>query len=151
MAKITHYGQWLDISSLNPVDKKNYLTSVTLFLFGAVAWGIHLSSVGIFYDTPDIENAKSSFYTAVRVVVIISWIVSTFYYMKFLKTQDELVIRWNEFIGSWGAIGFLSFGMLMSLLSPYLEFKPGFYELFLAFAIGCSIGGLRFHNKYLAE
>ena len=116
-----------------------------------MAWGIHLSSVGIFYDTPDIENAKSSFYTVVRVVVIISWIVSSLYYMKFLKTQDELVIRWNEFIGSWGAIGFLSFGMLMSLLSPYLEFKPGFYELFLAFAIGSSIGGLRFHNKYLAE
>ena len=64
MAKITHYGQWLDISSLNPVDKKNYLTSMTLFLFGAVAWGIHLSSVGIFYDTPDIENAKSSFSTS---------------------------------------------------------------------------------------
>ena len=71
-----------------------------------MAWGIHLSSVGIFYDTPDIENAKSSFYTVVRVVVIISWIVSSFFYMKFLKTQDELVIRWNEFMGSWGAIGF---------------------------------------------
>lgn len=151
MAKITHHGQWLDISSLNSVDKKNYLSAMTLFLLGAVAWGVHLSSVGVFYEIPDTENAKSFPYTIVRIFIFISWAVATIFYMKFLKTQDELVIRWNEFIGSWGAIGFLSFGMFMSLLSPYMEFKPGFYELFLAFAIGSCIGGLRFHKKYLAE
>ena len=48
MAKITHYGQWLEIKSLNSEDKKNYLTSMSLFLIGALAWGVHLSSVGTF-------------------------------------------------------------------------------------------------------
>ncbi|MDA9737091.1 hypothetical protein N9V12_05100, partial [Gammaproteobacteria bacterium] len=96
------------------------------------------------------ENSKSLLFTLVRVFIVITWGIAAYYYMKFLNTQDELTIRWNEFIGSWGAIGFLSFGMLMSLLSPYLDFKPGFYELFLAFAVGSSIGGFRFHKKYLA-
>ena len=150
MAKITHHGQWLEIKSLNSEDKKNYLTSMSLFLIGALAWGVHLSSVGIFYDIPDTENSKSLLFTLVRVFIVITWGIAAYYYMKFLNTQDELTIRWTEFIGSWGAIGFLSFGMLMSLLSPYLDFKPGFYELFLAFAVGSSIGGFRFHKKYLA-
>ena len=73
-----------------------------------------------------------------------------FLLIKFLKTQDELIIKWHEFIGSWGAIGFISFGMMVSLLSPYLNFKPGFYELFLAFCVGTVIGGLRFHSKFLS-
>ena len=150
MAKITHYGQWLEIKSLNSEDKKNYLTSMSLFLIGALAWGVHLSSVGVFYDIPDTENSKSLLFTLVRLFIVITWGIAAYYYMKFLNTQDELTIRWNEFIGSWGAIGFLSFGLLMSLLSPYLDFKPGFYELFLAFAVGSSIGGFRFHKKYLA-
>ena len=49
MAKITHKGSWIQISSLNKEDKKNYLTSITLFFVGALFWGIHLTSVdGIF-------------------------------------------------------------------------------------------------------
>jgi len=44
MAKITHRGTWLKISSLNPEDKKNYLISMALFLIGAFAWGVHLAS-----------------------------------------------------------------------------------------------------------
>ena len=150
MAKITHRGTWLKISSLNPEDKKNYLTSMTLFLTGAIAWGVHLASVGFLYEVPDTENATSSIYNFARLIVVISWAIATFFYMRFLKTQDELIIKWHEFIGSWGSIGFLSFGMMMSLLSPYLNFKPGFYELFLAFCAGTVIGGLRFHSKFLS-
>ena len=49
MAKITHRGSWIQISSLNKEDKKNYLTSITLFFIGAFFYGIHLTSVdGIF-------------------------------------------------------------------------------------------------------
>ena len=49
MAKITHRGSWIQVSSLNKEDKKNYLTSMALFLVGALFWGIHLTSVdGIF-------------------------------------------------------------------------------------------------------
>ena len=151
MAKITHRGMWIKISSLNPEDKKNYLTSMALFMIGAFAWGFHLASVGFLYEVPDTENAASSIYNFARLVVVVSWATATFFYIKFLKTQDELIIKWHEFIGSWGAIGFLSFGMMMSLLSPYLNFKPGFYELFLAFCAGTVIGGLRFHSKYLSE
>ena len=150
MAKITLRGTWLKISSLNSEDKKNYLTSMTLFLIGALAWGIHLASVGVFYDVPDTENATSSIYNFARLIVVVSWVIATFFYIKFLRTQDELIIKWHEFIGSWGAIGFVSFGMMMSLLSPYLNFKPGFYELFLAFCVGTVIGGLKFHSKFLS-
>ena len=127
--------------------QKNYLTSISLFHIGALAWGVHLSSVGV-YDIPDTENSKSLLFTLVRLFIVIVGLAA-YYYTKFLDTQDELTIRWNEFIGSWGAIGF-EFGMLMSLLSPYLDFKPGFLQLFLAFAVGSSIGGFRFHKKYLA-
>jgi hypothetical protein len=34
MAKIVHKGMWIDIKSLNPVDKKNFLTSL---VFGFIA------------------------------------------------------------------------------------------------------------------
>ena len=53
MAKITHRGMWIKISSLNPENKKNYLTSMALFMIGAFAWGVHLVSVGFFNDVPD--------------------------------------------------------------------------------------------------
>jgi hypothetical protein len=45
MAKITHRGGWVKISSLNKEDKKNYLISITMFFIGAIFWGIHLTSV----------------------------------------------------------------------------------------------------------
>ena len=150
MAKITHRGTWLKISSLNPEDKKKYLTSMAIFLIGDFAWGVHLASVGVFNDVPDTENATSSIYNFARLIVVISWAIATFFYINFFKTQVELIIIWHEFIGSWGAMGFISFGMMMSLLSPYLNFKPGFYELFLAFCVGTVIGGLRFHSKFLS-
>ena len=34
MAKITHRGGWVKISSLNKEDKKNYLISITMFFIG---------------------------------------------------------------------------------------------------------------------
>ena len=34
MAKIVHKGMWIDIKSLNPDDKKNFLTSL---VFGFIA------------------------------------------------------------------------------------------------------------------
>lgn len=36
MAKITHKGSWIQISSLNKEDKKNYVTSFSVFMLGAV-------------------------------------------------------------------------------------------------------------------
>jgi len=54
-------------------------------------------------------------------------------------------------VAAWGSIGFVCFGMLMSILSPYLNFVVGFYECFLAFAIGTGIGGFIFDKKYLRD
>ena len=35
MAKITHKGSWIQISSLNKEDKKNYVISFSMFFIGA--------------------------------------------------------------------------------------------------------------------
>ena len=83
MAKITHRGTWLKISSLNPEDKKNYLTSMALFLIGAFGWGIHLASVGFLYEVPDTENATSSIYNFARLIVVVSWALATFFTLNF--------------------------------------------------------------------
>jgi hypothetical protein len=59
--------------------------------------------------------------------------------------------RYYLYLGAWGGLGFLSFGMLFSILSPYLGFEIGFYECFIAWAIGCGIGGYIFDKKYLKD
>ena len=42
MAKITHKGMWIEVSSLNPADKKNYIKALSCFIAGGVLLGIHL-------------------------------------------------------------------------------------------------------------
>ena len=49
MAKISFYGGWVDLKSLNKEDKKNYKLSMFFFLSGAVCWGIHLSGTDMDY------------------------------------------------------------------------------------------------------
>ena len=63
--------------------------------------------------------------------------------------QDEFLNRYNEFVLSNGAIGFLFVGFLISILSPYIDYQVTFYEYFLGFALGTVIGGYRFHNKFI--
>jgi hypothetical protein len=43
MAKISFYGSWIDVKSLNKKDKKNYVTSMVFTILGAFAWGMHLA------------------------------------------------------------------------------------------------------------
>lgn len=149
MAKITHRGGWVKISSLNKKDKKNYIISFSFFLIGACFWGIHLTSVeGLLGPIEDV-NPTSTFFGIIRILIIFFWAVAAYYYNKFLKTQDELFHRYSYFVTAWGGIGFVCFGMLMSILSPYLGFVVGFYECFLAFAVGTAIGGFIFDKKYL--
>ena len=150
MAKITHRGSWIQISSLNKEDKKNYLTSITLFFIGAFFWGIHLTSVdGIFGPKLEEATTDSLFYHISRAMVIILWTAAAFYQNKFIKTQDEFMQRYYLYLGAWGGIGFISFGMLFSVLSPYLGFSVGFYECFIAWGIGTGIGGYLFDKKYI--
>ena len=59
--------------------------------------------------------------------------------------------RYYLYLGAWGSIGFVSFGMLFSILSTYLGFEIGFYECFIAWAIGTGIGGFIFDSKYLKD
>ncbi len=147
MAKIVHKGMWISVKSLDKEDRKNYLISMTLFFFGALAWGIHIASVGLMGDEPiDIPNIN-----IIRICIVIIWAFAVFYYMKFFNRQDELMQRYHDFVLSWGAIGFLVLGLTASLVSPFFDFKPTFYEFFLAFTGGSVIGGFRFYKKYLSE
>jgi hypothetical protein len=150
MAKISFYGGWVDLKSLNKEDKKNYKLSMLFFLLGALCWGIHLSGTDIGLLAVGNINDTSGTFTLIRISIVLLWIVAVIYYMKFYKTQDELFKRYQEYTLSWGALSFIVLGLFISLLSPYFAFKPSFYEFFLAFVIGSIIGGYRFHKKYLS-
>ena len=150
MAKISFYGGWVDLKSLNKEDKKNYKLSMLFFLLGALCWGIHLSGTDIGLFAVGNINDTSGTFTLIRISIVLLWIVAVIYYMKFYKTQDELFKRYQEYTLSWGALSFIVLGLFISLLSPYFAFKPSFYEFFLAFVIGSIIGGYRFHKKYLS-
>ena len=50
MAKITHKGMWIEVSSLNPTDKKNYIKALSCFIAGGILLGIHLAEIGFLGD-----------------------------------------------------------------------------------------------------
>ena len=150
MAKISFYGGWIDLKSLNKEDKKNYKLSMLFLILGALCWGVHLSGTDNGLLAAGNMNDISSTFTFIRISIVVLWIVAVIYYMKFYKTQDELFRRYQEYTLSWGALSFIALGLLISLLSPYFAFNPSFYEFFLAFGIGAAIGGYRFHKTYLS-
>lgn len=150
MAKISFYGGWIDLKSLNKEDKKNYKLSMLFFLLGAFCWGIHLSGTDIGLLASNNKNITSTTFTLVRVSIVVLWLIAVMYYMKFYKTQDELFKRYQEYTLSWGALSFIALGLVISLLSPYFAFNPSFYEFSLAFVVGAIIGGYRFHRSYLS-
>ena len=147
MAKIIHKGMWISVKSLDKEDRKSYLTSMILFFIGALAWGIHIASIGGIGENP----VDIPYINIIRITIVILWAFATFYYMKFLNRQDELMQRYHDFVFSWGAIGFLVLGLGASLISPLFAFNPTFYEFFIAFAVGSVFGGYRFYKKYLSE
>nr|ABL97182.1 hypothetical protein MBMO_EB0-49D07.0025 [uncultured marine bacterium EB0_49D07] len=150
MAKITHKGMWIEVSSLNPTDKKNYIKAFACFMLGAVLLGIHLAEVGFLGD--DSTNLMPEPWLVIlRIVMIALFFIGAFFHYKFTITQDDLFKSYQSacFVG--GALGFLVFGLSLTALSPYFNFYPTFYEYFLAFAIGTSIGGYSFYRKYIAE
>ena len=149
MTKITQKGMWIEISSLNNKDKKNYLVSMLFFFLGAFAWGIHLSSIGGLGGEIIPDSDKSLFFNLARLFFVTSWIIAAIFYLKFYKEQDELIQRWHQYILSWGAGGFLICGTLISIASPFFNFNPTFYEFFVAFTIGTVVGAYRFYKKYL--
>lgn len=150
MAKISFYGSWIDLKSLNEEDRRNYKISMFFFFLGALCWGIHLSGTDVGFLAAENINNTSLSYTIARFAVIIFWFLAIIFYLKFYRKQDELLKRWHDYVLSWGAISFILLGMIISLFSPYIEFSPSFYEYFLAFAVGTVIGGFRFHKNYLS-
>ena len=87
----------------------------------------------------------------IRALMIALFFIGAFFHYKFSITQDDLFNSYQSacFVG--GAIGFLVFGLSLTALSPYFNYYPNFYEFFIAFAIGTSIGGYSFYRKYIAE
>ena len=151
MAKISFYGSWIDVKSLNKKDKKNYITSMILVSLGAFAWGIHLSGsdAGILSASNQIGSSTEFLFTIARISVVICWGAAIFFYVRFLKSQDELFRKYHDYVLSWGAVSFLFLGIVISLMAPYFDFQPSYYEYFIAFAIGAAIGGFRFHMEFL--
>ena len=141
MAKITHKGMWIELKSLDKEAKNKYILC-NLFLFVGAAGGGLGSEVAA-------EVSPAPALVVIRVLSIIFMLIAAWLYKEFFATQDEFLNRYNEFVLSNGAIGFLFVGFLISILSPYIDYQVTFYEYFLGFALGTIVGGYRFHNKFI--
>ena len=150
MAKITHKGMWIEVSSLNPTDKKNYIKAFGCFIAGAILLGIHLAEIGFLGDDA-LNQIPEPWLLIIRTLMIALFFIGAFFHYKFSITQDDLFNSYQSasFVG--GALGFLAFGLSLTALSPYFDFHPTFYEFFSAFALGTAIGGYYFYRKYIAE
>ena len=149
MAKITHKGMWIEIKSLDKEAKNKYLLCNLFLLLGALLFGVHLSAIGGIGVVASEEMSSSPFLVIVRVLSLSFMFIAAWLYKDFFATQDEFLNRYNEFVLSNGAIGFLFVGFLISILSPYINYQVTFYEYFVGFALGTVIGGYRFHNKFI--
>ena len=149
MAKITYKGLWIEIKSLDKDAKRKYILCNIFLLAGAILFGIHLAAVGGLGIEVNEEVSPSPVLVIVRVLSLTFMLVAAWLYKDFFATQDEFLNRYNEFMLSNGAIGFLFVGFLISILSPYIDYQVTFYEYFLGFALGTIIGGYRFHNKFI--
>jgi len=150
MAKITHKGMWIELKSLDKDAKRKYILCNIFLLAGAILFGIHLAAIGGFGIEVNEEVSLSPVLVIVRVLSLTFMLVAAWLYKDFFATQDEFLNRYNEFMLSNGAIGFLFVGFLISILSPYIDYQVTFYEYFIGFVLGTVIGGYRFHKKFIS-
>ena len=150
MAKITYKGLWIELKSLDKDAKRKYILCNIFLLAGAILFGIHLAAIGGFGIEVNEEVSPSPVLVIVRVLSLTFMLVAAWLYKDFFATQDEFLNRYNEFMLSNGAIGFLFVGFLISILSPYIDYQVTFYEYFFGFALGTVIGGYRFHKKFIS-
>ena len=150
MAKITHKGMWIELKSLDKDAKRKYILCNIFLLAGAILFGIHLAAIGGFGIEVNEEVSLSPVLVIVRVLSLTFMLVAAWLYKDFFATQDEFLNRYNEFMLSNGAIGFLFVGFLISILSPYIDYQVTFYEYFIGFTLGTVIGGYRFHKKFIS-
>ena len=104
---------------------EKFLSDQYTFFIGALAWGIHVASVGGIDNNP----VDIPYINIIRISIVIFLAFAVFHYVKFLNRQDELMQRYHDFVFSWGAIGFLVLGKA-SLISIF-AFFPSFYDNFV--------------------
>ena len=83
--------------------------------------------------------------------MIVFFLIGAYFYKKFYSAQDDFYKSYHNFTFAGGAYGFLVFGSILTVLAPYFNYQPTFYEFFLAFAVGTGFGGYYFYKKYIAE
>ena len=150
MAKITHKGMWIEIKSLDKEAKSKYILCNVFLLLGALLFGVHVAAIGgLGIEASEEISSSSQALIVIRVLSLSFLFIAAWMYKEFFAMQDEFLNRYNEFVLSNGAIGFLFVGFLISILSPYIDYQVTFYEYFLGFALGTVIGGYRFHNKFI--
>ena len=152
MAKIVHKGMWIDIKSLNAKDKKNFLTSLTFVFMASILFGMHSSHIGYLGNEPiTISWISENGLLFIRIFTIVFYLIGAYFYKKFYSAQDDFYKSFHNFSFAGGAYGFLVFGSILTILAPYFNYQPTFYEFFLAFAAGTGFGGYYFYKKYIAE
>ena len=151
MAKITHKGMWIDIKSLEGVDKRNYIICL---ISSCIAGGL----AGFFSVTASEQGLEifadvkgNSAYITYAIAQIFFIYVATYTYISVLKNQDQLFQKYNEMSMIGGAVGFILIGIPMAILSPFFGYDVGFIELFFGFAVGSIVNGYRFYKTYIKE
>jgi len=151
MAKIIHKGMWIDLSSLNANDKKNFLISLVFGFTASVFFGIHLAHIGILGNEPITSSWLSeSGLLIIRLLMILFFLMGSYFYKKFYSAQDDFYKSYHNFTFAGGAYGFLVFGSILTVMAPYFDYHPTFYEFFVAFAVGSVFGGYYFYKKYIS-
>jgi hypothetical protein len=151
MAKIVHKGMWIDIKSLNAIDKKNFLTSLAFGFIASILWGIHLSHIGFLGNEPITDSwISENGLLTIRSLMIMCFLIGAYFYKKFYSAQDDFYKSYHNFTFAGGAYGFLVFGSILTVMAPYFDYQLTFYEFFIAFAIGSGFGGYYFYKKYIA-
>ena len=151
MAKITHKGMWIDIKSLEGVDKRNYIICL---IASCVAGGL----AGFFSVAASEEGLEifadlngNNGYITYAIAQIFFIYVAAYTYIKVLKNQDQLFQKYNEMTMIGGALGFILLGIPIAILSPFVGYDFGFIDLFLGFALGASINSYRFYKIFIKE
>ena len=120
MAKITYKGLWIELKSLDKDAKRKYILCNIFLLAGSYSfWHSSSRSYGLGIEVNE-EVSPSPVLVIVRVLSLTFMLVAAWLYKDFFATQDEFLNRYNEFMLSNGAIGFLFVGFLYFYTVSYI-------------------------------
>ena len=113
MTKITHNGLWLDYSSMQKEDKKNYLISCIFLLIAG--------AIGGFVTT---ANSYGNLIPATEMTIagIICLLIGVFFWLKFYRTQDEMFKKFHNFSVTTGAYCFIVLGIILPATGWWFSF-----------------------------